>query len=256
MWSAQTYERVESAAKVIKSGPPKLIESTPWIPAGIFKLWPKRILDDFGHGPRGNQTTSIHFNPRSMHQCNFRTQIPKKQMTNATRGPWKGAWTEKLASSTPNHGMPPMGPGNQERSCATKFQPAWPARCFLLTFKSEMACVYSPITVAHVGTWKMACVLGHAWPYQNAILVPKAQLVSHAFHAFSVGLWHLDVTGRWTEFPRRLWSHVHEAIASHCKLKPSGRDSISNCPWGCWSSKAECLWLHHRVPTHVWAGDA
>lgn len=39
--------------------------------------------------------------------------------------PWKGACTEKLASSTPNQRMPPMGPGNHDRSCATKFQPAW-----------------------------------------------------------------------------------------------------------------------------------
>lgn len=123
----------------------------------------------------------------SMHPCNFRTQIPKKQMTNATRGPWKGAWTEKLASSTPNHRMPPMGPGNQERSCATKFQPAWPARCFLLTFKSEMACFYSPSTVAHVGTWKMACVLGHIrMPYW---FPTPSYSHSHASHAFSVGLW-------------------------------------------------------------------
>lgn len=163
MWSAQTYERVESAAKVIKSGPPKLIESTHEFLRGYSNcdqsgFWMILVMWVMGQEViKRHPFTSI----LSMHQCNFRTQIPKKQMTNATRGPWKGAWTEKLASSTPNHRMPPMGPGNQERSCATKFQPAWPARCFLLTFKWEMACFYSPITVAHVGTWKMACVLGH-----------------------------------------------------------------------------------------------
>ena len=89
MWSAQTYERVESAAKVIKSGPPKLIESTHEFPRGYSNcdqsgFWMILVMGQ--EVIKRHPFTSI---PGLCNQCNFRTRF-QETMTNATRGAMEG----------------------------------------------------------------------------------------------------------------------------------------------------------------------